>query len=1061
MRKLLSLIVLLLAAVGAQAQSTAVTGTITDPNGLPYSGAVINVQLAPAPSGAASCGNSTLQSLGSTDADANGTFALNLCPNASITPGGSQWQFNVSVAGIPPPSGFGPQTFSVLVTIAGASQSVSAALSAAAPALSRITGGGGGTPCVLTANSLQINNGGAFGCISTLTFSGGVLTGASGLTVNLAAANLKLPAAAGFVSTATNSIGLDTNAQNVHIFANSVDNINLMSPASGTFTNGDAATISVVSGVITIADFGAAPVTNFNQLVGTAGAAQLTLTTNGDIPARIGGVLARLPQGSSGQVLSVVGGVLQWATPAAGGTVTHTLSALTANQFLCGNGGADIKLADTNGCLYPMGTITTDIQPLKVTWTQNAAGVVFNGIEIVVTDTAHASGSQIFQIFGGSAATTNLLKLDTAGNLVINGSLTTGVAGTTGSIALSGSTSGTITIKPQAVAGTYEFDLPITAGTAGQVLTSQGGGGTAMTWTTPSGSGTVTNFTSGNLSPVFTTSVATPTTTPALTFTLSNAAAGTFLGNNTSAAAAPAYVTLSAINPQTSTYQVLASDFSAYKTISVASGTFTVTLVASGSQPANGQYINVVNYGSGVVTVARSGQNINGAAANYTLNAGSASAPTSTTIYSDGTNYFASIDQGTVGTVTSIATTAPITGGTITSSGTIACATCATTATGGAVKLSDLAAANASNTIANGNFPQTLNWAQTTDAQDAFTFGETSAATGGTLTNALANQAELFITTLSGSTAVPLEVQQSGITAATGPPALQVETSWNNASLVGEGLLFNATNTSSAAGSKLFDFRVGNTAEGTLDKAGNAVFATSMGTGTVPACTAGTGGALCQTEGTSATGLASTDIFDANSTQHAASVNNNNTGDMPVSRVACVSVAPVTVAANVTTDQLLMSCTLSANLLNVVGRTLKVTTASIYSTPAASVSQMTEKIKLCTVSGCGSGTVVTLVSIQSSALGTIAVTNNAIQLPVFFTTQTAGASSTYEAHGCLNIDLNASISGADTVFCDTNTAVSAAIDSTAQLFLQVTGAFSTASASNSWSERQLIVEVLN
>jgi hypothetical protein len=188
--------------------------------------------------------------------------------------------------------------------------------------------------------------------------------------------------------------------------------------------------------------------------------------------------------------------------------------------------------------------------------------------------------------------------------------------------------------------------------------------------------GTVTSFSSGNLSPLFTTSVATATTTPALSFTLSNAAAGTFLGNNTSSSAAPSYITLSAINPQTATYQVLASDFSAYKTIAVASGTFTITLVASGSQPANGQYINVVNYGSGVVTIARSGQNINGAAANYTLNAGSASAPTSTTIESDGTNYFASIDEGTVGTVTSVAETVPsglaVAGSPITSSGTLA-----------------------------------------------------------------------------------------------------------------------------------------------------------------------------------------------------------------------------------------------------------------------------------------------------------------------------------------------------------------------------------------------------
>jgi hypothetical protein len=58
----------------------------------------------------------------------------------------------------------------------------------------------------------------------------------------------------------------------------------------------------------------------------------------------------------------------------------------------------------------------------------------------------------------------------------------------------------------------------------------------------PGGSGTVTSFSSGNLSPLFATSVATSTSTPALSFTLSNAGAHTFLGNNTGTSAAPSYV---------------------------------------------------------------------------------------------------------------------------------------------------------------------------------------------------------------------------------------------------------------------------------------------------------------------------------------------------------------------------------------------------------------------------------------------------------------------------------------------------------------------------------------
>lgn len=58
----------------------------------------------------------------------------------------------------------------------------------------------------------------------------------------------------------------------------------------------------------------------------------------------------------------------------------------------------------------------------------------------------------------------------------------------------------------------------------------------------PAGTGTVTSFSAGTLSPLFTTSVATATTTPALTFALSNATANTiFAGPTTGSPAAPTY----------------------------------------------------------------------------------------------------------------------------------------------------------------------------------------------------------------------------------------------------------------------------------------------------------------------------------------------------------------------------------------------------------------------------------------------------------------------------------------------------------------------------------------
>jgi hypothetical protein len=189
-------------------------------------------------------------------------------------------------------------------------------------------------------------------------------------------------------------------------------------------------------------------------------------------------------------------------------------------------------------------------------------------------------------------------------------------------------------------------------------------------------------------------------------------------------------------------------------------------------------------------------------------------------------------------------------------------------------------------------------------------------------------------------------------------------------------------------------------------------------------------------------------------------VNENNTGATPLSKSICVNVTPVTVNANVATDQNLMTCTLPAGILNLAGRTLRITTGDLYTTPVASVATINTKVKLCTVSGCGSGTVITLANITSSANpGT--VTNNSINLQLLSTTQTGGASSAYEAHGNMVVDLGASPGLADSTFSDSNTATIGTIDSTAQLFLQITGAFSVASASNSRTERQLIVEVLN
>lgn len=79
-------------------------------------------------------------------------------------------------------------------------------------------------------------------------------------------------------------------------------------------------------------------------------------------------------------------------------------------------------------------------------------------------------------------------------------------------------------------------------GVAGLCLETDGlGGVTLATCAAGGGSGTVTTFSAGNLSPLFTSSVSNAGTTPSLAFTLSNAAAHTFLGNTSGFVATPSY----------------------------------------------------------------------------------------------------------------------------------------------------------------------------------------------------------------------------------------------------------------------------------------------------------------------------------------------------------------------------------------------------------------------------------------------------------------------------------------------------------------------------------------
>ncbi len=111
-----------------------------------------------------------------------------------------------------------------------------------------------------------------------------------------------------------------------------------------------------------------------------------------------------------------------------------------------------------------------------------------------------------------------------AGNasLTISGAaVTAGVAGVSqGTYRLTGATSGTISILGQAAAGTYNFNLPTAAGTAGQVLSSGGGGAAAMTWEDPVSGLVWQGVKSSNFNAVVNESYCVDTTAGAVTMTL-------------------------------------------------------------------------------------------------------------------------------------------------------------------------------------------------------------------------------------------------------------------------------------------------------------------------------------------------------------------------------------------------------------------------------------------------------------------------------------------------------------------------------------------------------------
>jgi hypothetical protein len=166
------LLVLSFAGISALAQGgfTTVTGTIVDPNGIPYACGTISAQLitaggaAPTLNGQGFSTSTSPVNLGcqtTPGTGAPGSFVMRLADSGVIVPGNTTWKFTVNEnPGILPPAGTGPQSFSFTTAINCSTNTpsvctsntidISTQLSALAPKLSNIAAGAIAT--IVTSN---------------------------------------------------------------------------------------------------------------------------------------------------------------------------------------------------------------------------------------------------------------------------------------------------------------------------------------------------------------------------------------------------------------------------------------------------------------------------------------------------------------------------------------------------------------------------------------------------------------------------------------------------------------------------------------------------------------------------------------------------------------------------------------------------------------------------------------------------------------------------------------------------------------------------------------------
>ena len=154
-----------------------------------------------------------------------------------------------------------------------------------------------------------------------------------------------------------------------------------------------------------------------------------------------------------------------------------------------------------------------------------------------------------------------------------------------------------------------------------------------------------------------------------------------------------------------------------------------------------------------------------------------------------------------------------------------------------------------------------------------------------------------------------------------------------------------------------------------------------------------------------------------------------------------------------TTDTKLAEIALAAGYLNTSNKAIDVYSHVVVATGTTQTPTYTLKLKLCTVSGCGSGTALTLLTFGATGAMTASNTVHAEMHGVVLTT-TTGSSGVVEPAGMAVLNIT-TVGTGGVIWNDTNNAGSSTIDLTAALFLDVVGQISSQSGTKNSMQARL------